>query len=273
MNKKTNKKTNKNKQKIVNKKYTKKKYMKGGSVKQFLKNIKESKEIGRGGAGIVYLDKSQDDSVFKVSNKLDTCRIWGKESKIYERLNKINIDTDLCKLIKMKEYFSDEISCCMELTRVYNPINKDFNYTIHPQFQYNDLDYLNKGRGHFLGISQLKKLNIFTDKNIKDYIKELAILLARLHYKHKNDGYDLEVFVGKDLNNQITLYIGDFDLSEFYENMNEKIISRLSWSLASVPYFPIEDELYDIFSDNYLKEASKYNMKETAEMVLKEYIS
>jgi hypothetical protein len=250
--------------------------MRGGSISDFIKNknngSEEIIELGRGGAGIVYLDKSQPNLVFKVSKSNDTCRIWGKEAKIYNTLNSFNIDTNLCKILKMTDFIQDDEYCCLELHRAFNPLGNDVYYTIHPHFQYKELDYATKGRGRFLGIQNLKNLGIFNDDNIIDYIIDLSILLARLHYKVKNDGYDLELFLSKE-NDKIIIYIADFDLSEFYTIINNTIIERLAWSLEAVPYFPIEGELYEIFSKNYINEAEKYDMKHIAEEVLKIYSS
>jgi hypothetical protein len=276
---KNKKKTVKNKKKIVkNKKKTvknkKNKYMKGGSIENFFFNL-ESKnndivEIGSGGFGIVYLDKTQPTSVFKVSKKNNTCREWKKESDIYNLLMETDIDTKLCKIVKMKQFLNTEVMCCMELTRAYNPIGNDEDYTIQPQFQYTNLYYKDKVRGLFLGVNDLIKMEIFTKENISNYIKELGIIMARLHYKLKNDGYDIELFISKIEGEETNIYIGDFDLTQFYEDPD---IKRLAWCFRAVPYFPIEGELYDIFSTNYINEAKKYNMGEIAELVLTEYTS
>ena len=248
--------------------------MRGGSISKFLEsetnNSTNIVEIGKGGAGVAYLDKSQPESVFKISDRSVTCRVWGKEASIYKKMEKFEVDTPLCKILKMKEYENHGDICYMELTRAFNPRGDDENYTIQPQFQDERYEYIYKGRGHFLGISNLKDENIFTDDNINDYIRDLAILMARLHYKVKNDGYDLELFISKE-DSRTIIYIADFDLSEFYEVISPRVIERLEWSLSAFPYFPIDGDLYDIFSTNYIDEATKYGMKETAEKVLKLY--
>ena len=250
------------------------KTMRGGSITKFLASERDNStnivEIGKGGAGVVYLDKSQPDSVFKISDRSVTCRVWGKEASIYKQMEKFKVDTPLCKILKMKEYENHGDICYMELTRAFNPRGDDENYTIQPQFQDEKYEYIYKGRGHFLGISNLKNENIFTDDNINDYIRDLGILMARLHYKVKNDGYDLELFISKE-DSRTIIYIADFDLSEFYEVISPRVIERLEWSLSAFPYFPIDGDLYDIFSTNYIDEATKYGMKEAAEKVLKLY--
>ena len=172
----------------------------------------------------------------------------------------------------MKDYVSNESMCAMELTRAFNPRGLDVYHTIQPQFQYETLDYMHKSRGHFLGIQNLIKEGIFTNENIGNYIKDLAILMARLHYKIKNDGYDIELFISKIKGGNSIIYVADFDLSEFYEDYPDaEKISRMSWCFGAVPYFPIEGILYKIFSTNYIDEAKKYNMEDIALKVLVDY--
>lgn len=263
-------------------KYLKLKNQIGGSIYTFLVSynldINLLKEIGRGGFGTVYLDNSQSDVVFKISQKANICREWKSESIIYNKLNEQNIDEKLCKLIKMNDYKVNSESCIMELTRAKNPIDINLNYTIQPQFGMDNLNYYNKGRGLFLGIKELIDSCIFTNENIKEYIKELALIISKLHYKIKNDGYDLELFLSRENNllddtKHIVIYIGDFDLSKFITDYDKKTIERLEWSLSAVPYFPTKDqsELFDIFITNYISEADNYGLKDIAIKVMELY--
>jgi len=250
--------------------------MKGGSIDEFFRKMETEDgivKIGKGGFGVVYLDKTQPSSVFKVSKESGTCKDWSKEAKIYERLNADNIDTDLCKMLKMKDYKTAAGVCCMELTRAINPRGPDVPYTILPHFRYdsNTLDAIKEGRGLFLGVQELIAENIFNPGNINRYMHELGILMARLHYRIKNDGYDLELFISKE-EDKIIIYVGDFDRSEFYEEVDKERIDRLCWSFAAVEYFPGKGELYSIFSDSYLIESEKYGAREIAEKVLAEYL-
>ena len=261
------------KQKKTIKKRNKRQLMKGGSITNILSKHQNNSliEIGRGGFGTVVIDEPQSKSVYKISNKLNTCREWHYESNIYKKLNKFDIDTNLCKLVKMKDSYFDNNTCAMELTRAYNPFGINETYTIQPHFQYETLTYKNKLRGLFLGINELVEHNIFTHENIPIYIADLGVLMARLHYKIKNDGYDIELFISKRENEPTKIYIGDFDLSQFYEDVPD--IERLAWSFEAVAYFPIEGKLYDIFSNNYIEEAKKYNMESVANDVLYKYIN
>ena len=271
-----------------------KKNMIGGDVQAFLNNLREDSDniekIGSGAFGIVYLDKTQPDSVFKLSKKKLTCQDWGREAEIYEEIAKFELDTRLCKMVKMEEFLINEDMCAMQLTRAHNPLGEDKYYTIQPLFG-NETRYVkHEERGEFLGIKELIEKNIFTPENLPEYIADLGILMARLHYKAKNTGYDLELFISK-IGNQITIYLGDLDLTRFWET-NEKytnennslkrrnlVIKDLVKSLEVAPYFPdyyaLKDteyaELYTIFENNYIQEAEKYDMDAMAKDVLIEY--
>jgi len=262
-----------NKNKKSNKK-TNKKNLKGGDIDLFYKNFDSAIEIGKGAAGVVYLDKKQPNTVFKISYKDKVCRMWDREYKIYQKLNTFDIDEPNCKLVKMIQYKNDNIKCAMELTRSFNPLSETQNYAIHPQFGEEDFEGFTEGRGLFIGINQLIKNKIFTENNIKKYVKELALVISRLHYKIKNDGYDLELFISREPeNSNIIIYVSDFDLTEFITEYNDEVIARLEWSLSAVPYFPTPDQpkLFKIFKTNYINEADKYGLKLIAEKVIELY--
>jgi hypothetical protein len=264
--------TNHSKKRRVYINKSKKKLLKGGNINSFLEKIDTDKiiEIGRGGYGIVYLDITQANSVFKISND-GKCKDWNNEIEIYEILNKNNIDTDLCKIIKMKDYVNDGKICCIEFTRVINPRGNELNYTIQPIFQDENFNYKHESRGLFLGVNHLISENIFTIDTIKEYIKQLAILMARLHYKLKNNTSDIELIISRE-HDKIIIYVGDFDRAQFFIDYNEDIIDKLAESFYAVNYFPSEGDLYDIFSTNYIIEATNYGMQEIAKKVLKEYL-
>ena len=201
--------------------YRSKKLLKGGNINSFLQKIGSEQiiEIGRGAYGIVYIDMTQPDSVFKISMD-GKCKDWMNEIEIYNILNRNNIDTELCKIIKMKDYVNDGKICCIEFTRVINPKGMELTYTIQPLFQEENYDFKHETRGLFLGVNQLISENIFTKDNIQEYIKQLAILMARLHYRLKNDTSDIELFVAKE-NDKIIIYVGDFDRAKFFEDYNK----------------------------------------------------
>ena len=248
----------------------------GGNIADFKNNMLSNNtsivEIGRGGGGIVYVDNTQPEFVFKISKKGNVCRTWNNEKNIYDELSIYDLDTVNCEFIKMFSFENNGESCFLELSRVFNPLNKDANYTIHPQFGKPSFNVNYKGRGLFLGIKELLEYNIFTPDNLNEYIKDLAIAISNLHYIGKNDGYDIEVFVGSEKNKN-KLFIGDFDLSEMIQEYNDYTIDRLVWCLYAVPYFPRrKNELLDVFSDNYILQAKKNNKDDIAIQVIEKYI-
>jgi len=267
-----------NKRTIKNKNFK----MKGGNNELFFKKYNNNDdsiiEIGRGAAGTVYKDIEQSDIVFKVSSKDNVCRDWLKEKKIYNKIQDFNIDSELCKIVKLKDFslFDKKNKCVLVLNKVNNPIDSNLNYTIHPLFGENTYNSYSKGRGRYMGIQQLMEYGLFNNENIKEYIAELGTIIGKLHYVVKNDGFDLEIFVGRDeKDNTIKLYIADFDLSNMIENYDQKTISNLEWSLSSIAYFPYPDEqpeLYEIFKNSYLDIATKENKQIIAEKVLELYI-
>jgi hypothetical protein len=239
------------------------------------------KKIGEGASGIVYFDKKFPNYVFKISKKKKTCSDFGKEYNIYKILNNFNIDQPLFKLLKLYDFKQTNEKCIMELSRSVNPLNSNLNYTIHPLFGENNTDFFIEGRGRFLGLNQLIDLNIINEKNIEEYISQLAILISNLHFQVKNDGYDLELFISSDNSNSnrknnnrnIIIFLGDFDLTEFITEFNDNTIKRLIWSLNAVPYFPtpFQHNLYKIFSNNYIKNAKKYDFEYIASHILQKY--
>lgn len=228
--------------------------------------------IGQGAAGAVYLDPDQPNVVFKVGSKSNTCRVWGKEQKIYKQLEKHNINTDLVVLLQMNQFNTYSDTCIIELSRVVNPINTSANYTVQVQFGENSIDKISPGRGRFLGLSQLKDLNIISEDMLPEYVKQLGTVIGRLHFIAKNDGYDLEVFAGTK-NEKIILYIGDFDLSEMITEYGDEQIKRMAWTLEAVPYFPTLDQadLYELFKTAYLEVADSVGQRKVGEAVLNIY--
>jgi hypothetical protein len=242
----------------------------GGNIDLFEANQDSAIEIGRGGYGIVYLDSNQSNNVFKVSSMEYTCRQWSIESTIYQRLNNFNIDTEFVKVLKMMDYKNDGYKCIMELTRVINPLDSNLSYTIQPLFGFDSFEKKYLGRGLFLGLTELYN-HIFEPNTIQEYIRQLGIVMARLHYYVKNDCYDIELFVSK-INNKIEIFVGDFDLSIFITDYDNTTINRIIWSLNAVEYFPHPNNiLFENFYASYIDEATKYNKQTIAEYVMSEY--
>jgi hypothetical protein len=261
------------------------KKMKGGSVELFIDNKKKDNSsivlIGSGAQGLVYFDKNQKNVVFKVSDSRNVCRDWLKEANIYDIFKKYDVDEKLCKFMKMNQYATFNNKCYLELLKVNNPLDIDADYTIQPCFGIDSMESFqnehdentaHRKRGLFLGIKELIVNGFFTEESIKEYIAQLGVIIARLHYQVNNDGFDIELFLDKT-GDKITVYIADFDLSNFYETINDEIIKKMVACLDSVPYFPTPDqpELFAIFSDNYINEAKKFKQNMVAQQVMHMY--
>lgn len=226
-------------------------------------------EIGRGGQGIVYYSNKNKDSVYKVSSSMDNCRKWDIEVTKYNIINSFNINTNYIKLLRMKHYLlrEDSETCILELNRVVNPLELEADYTIQPLFGLENQEQMYVGRGLFLGVNNLLQYDLLTQKEIIKLVSELGIVMARLHYQIKIDCFDVELFLGIEKNKKV-IYIGDFDLSNFIlYGYNEEERNKLLESLTLVEYFPTYDEtpeLFELFSNNYILEATKYNGKKIA---------
>jgi hypothetical protein len=252
--------------------------MTGGNILEFNNKLDADDkssilEIGKGGGGVVYVDFTQPNVVFKVSNKNNTCREWNKEKRLYDKINTYSLDTEKCKLVKMISFENIENKCVLELSRVINPLDSHANYTIHPQFGKSNFSYVFHGRGLFLGNQELLDKNIIPG-NLELYIQDLAICMARLHYLAQNDGYDIEIFIGKhDDTTENKLFIADFDLSEMIEVYNDYSIDRILWSLCAIPYFPIPPtKEFQVFQENYINEAQKHNKEQIAKTIMSKYV-
>lgn len=251
---------------------------KGGDIDTFYTKLTRHDDtlrmIGRGGAGTVYYDPTQATVVFKVSNKAEVCREWRKEEKIYDQLNLHSIDTEYIKLLRLNRFkvFGANTGCILELTRVVNPLDPSADYTVQVQLGVNSLTYKNRARGLFLGVKELIEKGIIPNEDLGEYVKQLAHVIARLHYEIKNDGFDIEVFAGKE-DGRTILYIGDFDLSTMITTYDNAAIDSMAWCFGAVPYFPTRDQsdLYSIFKNSYITTAETMGYREVAEKVLFNY--
>ena len=280
---------------VKQRKSKRKKHMKGGNIGDFFEKYKKFKEgeedtgiteIGRGGFGTVYVDSAQQESVFKIPTV--TCN-REKEIEIYNDIKQQeeekggSIDTDRCKLIRLIKSETIDSKCIMEITKAHNPDGGQI--TIQPLFGKKEQNKTFDGRGEFLGVDQLITKGFFTKDNIKEYITELAIVMARFHFKLGFDGTDIELFLSKKSNEEkdsTIIYIGDFDQVKSCAKLPEdEKINALEWCLMAVDYFPLfteerdsdYNELVTTFKDEYIKEAEIHGKQLTADAVLKRFKS
>ena len=120
-------------------------------------------------------------------------------------------------------------------------------------------DIIFKGRGQFIGLKQIKEyVDIDT---IPKIVYELGKVMGLIHFKGKNDAYDMEVFLGKEEHSKICrFYIADFDLSEEIKEYDKETIKRIEWSLSAIEFFPnkdTDDEYLQLFLNGYLEIAAE----------------
>lgn len=114
-----------------------------------------------------------------------------------------------------------------------------------------------------------------TDTFLEQVSYDLGVMMGNIHFIGKNDAYDIEVYLGcknvcKNNNNELGLYIADFDLSEPIKEYNDKVIYRMIWSLDAVSNFPTKGKMLDLFKSGYVYTAGK-KYKDVAEFVISKY--
>jgi hypothetical protein len=243
-------------------------------------------EIGRGGYGVVFESKNDKDMCVKVSDKTNSCRKWSDEfEKVTSVISKLETNEfykklNYVKIIKPTKYIiRNDGKCYMIMPRIFRPEAKNVKLpTINPQFGVKSYNKIYEGRGQFLGVEQISK-NFINKSYRKEYMLkysyELGILMALIHFVAKNDAYDIELYFGKESrkkNNRV--YISDWDLSEKYDQLDDRVISRIAWSLDAVPYFPTLEtkNLMEVFLEGYLEVCEKYSVsKEVIDKIFKNY--
>lgn len=220
-------------------------------------------EIGRGGFGIVYTMKDDPSMCIKVSNKSKgtvSCRQWSNEfKKITSFVEKIETNPEYKKLkmvrvIRPLEFVETEKDCYMVLPRIFRPEGRFSTLpTIQAQLGWKSGRMMHKSRGEFIGFEELQAY--VSKKDLEIVAHELGIMMGLIHFIGKNDAYDVELYFGKEAGaKKPRFYLADFDLSESIKSYDEDTISRMTWSLDAVPYFPREDvdpDLYETFRLDY----------------------
>jgi len=248
--------------------------------------------IGRGGFGVVYTLLDRSDIVVKVSTQTNSCRQWSNE---YEKIVIIRdriIDTKFykslttVKLIDVREFSQQNAHCFMVMERVFRPVFGDCNPktfnkdspTLQAQFGVDSSDLVHKGRGQFIGLQQIKgyleACPMYQNATVETICHELGIFIGLLHFIAKNDGYDIEVFLGREyVEPRLKVFIADFDLSEPITQYDKATISRMTFCLDAVPYFPSKDnpDLFNRFANAYRSVAKSAGFLQVADIVLENY--
>ena len=261
---------------------------------------KLGREIGHGGFGIVYEDLTDPGTCIKVSSKNSNCRKWSNEyKKIVDMISRIHKTSGFgaaalgglkyARIVRPSKFIDNSGagsnansgggSCYMYMPRIYRPDGEEGAATIQAQLGIASANLTHKGRGHFVGLKEISKYSGYEGDALRKWLKrvsyELGKLMAMIHYVGKNDGVDIEVYMGKlHRGRAAKFFIADFDMSEEIKEYDDEIIRRLVWSLEAVPYFPVREVdvgLYDAFSEGYLRIAAKVGRRDIAEQVLDDY--
>lgn len=253
------------------------------------------KEIGHGGFGVVYEDLTDPGTCIKVSSKNSNCRKWSNEyKKIVDMISQINKTTGFgspalsglkhARIVRPSKFVDSSSNardgkCYMYMPRIYRPDGAE-GPTIQAQLGVKTANLTHKGRGHFVGLKEIADFAGGKERDkLRKWLKrvsyELGKLMALIHYVGRNDAVDIEVYMGKLHRGRTPkFFVADFDMSESIVEYSDEVVGRLVWSLEAVPYFPIADidsELYDSFSEGYLRVASKAGRRDIAERVLEDY--
>lgn len=238
--------------------------------------------IGSGGNGTIYINASIPNFVIKKSNKSTICRDWVNEKTLIDNFNNklycFNYDSTYVEFSKVHDSLFSNTECYIVLQRVYHPsatTQNNNDKTIQVQLGSDDIDYSDDKRGHFLGIKQL--LDFVSRDKLIILTYQLGKAISSLHYVGKNDGYDVEVFLGKPSleETELKFFIMDFDLSHDIVDYNDSTIYNMYWCLQAVPYFPVKDltdiDFYTEFKKGYFEIATLNGMTEIAEKVFEYY--
>ena len=236
-------------------------------------------ELGRGGYGVVFALKTNPELVVKISSKKSNCRVWSDEfNKIKKTMSRIEDDTfynnlKYVKILEPIEFMENEDQLCfMLMPRIYRP-DKQNGPTIQTIFGEKSMNVIHKGRGQFIGLEQIKEF--IPEENIKKVVYELGIAMGLIHFVGKNDGYDIEVFLGLEYKTKkVKCYIADFDLTESISKYDKETMNRMLWSLEAVQYFPLSNnkELFDSFIKGYTKVGVEADInRDVLEYIISEY--
>ena len=164
------------------------------------------------------------------------------------------------------------------MEKVTNPIDKTTT-VIQPLFGENDKFKHDPKRGYYVSIDILIRENNILLSDLKNIIVDLAKFLAKMHFKAKMDGNDIEFFLSYDKQTKKPIIIvADFDLVENITNYDKDIKDKIIWGMTNIEFIPMPfvskgiDKLFKIFSTNYIKTAEKYDKKEVAEQIITQII-
>jgi len=249
---------------------------------------KSGTQIGRGVYGKVMANDSIDPSVVvKYSESVRNCAEFKTEfeiaSHIHEKMDELGFSdqhTDVVKVIAevtgITTLESGKTMCALVMEKISRPnleYGRENGMAYHAYFGFEpDENMKFKGRGNYIGLNNIRK--IFTDVPTSDLIRSMAHLVAFLHYGANVTATDMEYIIGYSPDDtKPRIYAIDFNLVRKIDDMSINDVGDLEWSLSQEKYFPVseDEENYNIFKDEYLNVANKYDKLRFAEEVIDAY--
>lgn len=265
--------------------------------------IDEDDFIGGGGFGNVFGVKDNFHLAAKRSNNSTWCGLIEKEyntaSIISEHLNNDHdynslVLASLLSPLEFQHQAKGEGQCFTVMNRIFPPIigecpdPKNYFYgrpgsTVQALFGYSDKDAASLGiseRGSPAGRETImkywKSCPQQKDYSLEQGYYELGKLLALIHFVARYDGYDLEVYLGREWGDErLKFFIADFDrfdpVTDFYD---KSILDRMSWSMGAFEYFPSASDdsylnnFYIKFREGYLEIAEREGLSDVGEEIL-----
>jgi hypothetical protein len=262
--------------------------------------MENHKVIGKGGNGTIYWNNNIPNYVVKMSNEPTDCVDFKHQFKMQNNANEallLNFDDstlgfvgiprplnfrtitnkseyNCCFLYNCKEQVianSNKYNCCFKMEYI-RPIKDKI---IQVKLGNENFEYDHPTRGLYLGTNNLKTYLENEDVIIKDkYFNDLAysagILIGTVHFIVRQTALDTELVLGLTPNNEVKLFLIDFDQSKEYDIKNPDV-EALAWSLEAEEFYPFRDsEYYNSFESGYFEAAKKANSTSLASKILDE---
>lgn len=239
-------------------------------IEQFLTNG-TTYEIGRGGQGIILANDTYPNVVVKQSSVSGRCGSWNLEFKTLKDINSKFIPScPEVDIIKVHEFLVQESICYIMMDRIYRPDNA-LAPAIQTYFGSPDVYLLNKARGLYVGLTQLRQY--LSESEIVKMIACLGVVASFVHFGIQYDLTDVEYILGHrfaETTNKI--YLLDFDLVHKVDDYTQRSLYNLSWAMNSESYYPKPDTpYYDVFESAYLEQAEALGMLPAAQQVMAMY--
>lgn len=245
-------------------------------VQLLIKQDKNLIKIGTGSGYNVWVDKREPT----VAYKLEKPTAPGSPNADYTKLTtalgnyNINASATLCRIIEID---SNELQSVLNIyisrvNRIVNPayINPVRQIPALATFNYKTTGYaVIDFHGMHFGIDEISLL--ITRNRLISMVGELGKNMAQLHYRSLNDGRDVELLIGRDVENKLIIHVSDFNNTEaITDHTALSTVRNMVNSLKNAPTVKSDKELYDKFVESYLAEADLVGKETEAQRVINE---